>query len=133
MADNNNENSYSSEESSSDSVSETSSQGWLSRLGGAIKGILVGIVMVIAAFPLLFWNEGRAVRTAKSLDEGSGAVVTTPSERVDPAHEGKLVHTTGRAKSTATLSCTVLIIMAFFRHLHTATEVCHGNRSGKAI
>lgn len=104
MADNNNENSYSSEESSSDSVSETSSQGWLSRLGGAIKGILVGIVMVIAAFPLLFWNEGRAVRTAKSLDEGSGAVVTTPSERVDPAHEGKLVHTTGRAKSTATLS-----------------------------
>ena len=51
------------------SVSETSSQGWLSRLGGAIKGIFVGLIMVIAAFPLLFWNEGRAVKPAKSLDE----------------------------------------------------------------
>ena len=71
------------------SVSETSSQGWLSRLGGAIKGIFVGLIMVIAAFPLLFWNEGRAVKTAKSLDEGRGAVVTTDSARVDPAKEDR--------------------------------------------
>src|SRR5471030_367255 len=87
-----------------DSFSETSSQGWLARLGGAIKGILIGLVMVIAAFPLLFWNEGRAVRTAKSLDEGSGAVVTTPSDKVDAAKEGQLVHTTGRAKTAETIS-----------------------------
>ena len=30
-------------------------------------------------------------------------------------------------------NCTVLIIMAFFRHLHTSTEVGHGKRSGNAI
>lgn len=99
MADNDDASSTSSDDSGGDSFSETTSQGWLSRLGGAIKGIVVGLVMVIAAFPLLFWNEGRAVRTAKSLDEGRGAVVTTASDKVDPAKEGKLVHTTGRAKT----------------------------------
>ena len=100
MADNNDSNDY----SSNDSFSETTSQGWLSRLGGAIKGILIGLVMVVAAFPLLFWNEGRAVRTAKSLDEGRGIVLTTVSDKVDPAKEAKLVHTTGRAKTADTVA-----------------------------
>lgn len=92
------------DQESGDSFTETSSQGWLSKLGGAIVGVLVGMVMFVAAFPLLFWNEGRAVKTAKSLAEGRGAVVTASSERVDPANEGKLVHTTGRAKTTETLA-----------------------------
>jgi tripartite-type tricarboxylate transporter receptor subunit TctC len=29
--------------------------------------------------------------------------------------------------------CTVLIIMAFFRHLRTFREICHGKRIGIAI
>lgn len=89
---------------SSDSFTETTSEGWFSRIGGAIKGVLLGMVLAIAAFPLLFWNEGRAVRTAKSLAEGRGAVVTVASERVDPGNEGKLVHTTGRAKTADTVA-----------------------------
>ena len=132
MADNSNENSNSSEESSSDSVSETSSQGWLSRLGGAIKGIFVGLIMVIAAFPLLFWNEGRAVRTAKSLDEGRGVVVTTLSERVDPANEGKLVHTTGRAKTMVTLSDPVFGVSANAIALKRKVEMYQWKESSKS-
>ena len=31
------------------------------------------------------------------------------------------------------VNCTVLIIMAFSRHLHTFREICHGKRSGNAI
>lgn len=93
-----------SNQDSDDSVTETSSQGWFSKLGDAIKGIVFGMVMFVAAFPLLFWNEGRAVRTAKSLAEGRGAVVSVSSERVDAANEGKLVHTTGRAKTGETLA-----------------------------
>src|SRR5258708_18268552 len=89
---------------SGDTFTETASEGWLSRIGSAIGGVLFGLVLFIAAFPLLFWNEGRAVTTAKSLAEGRGAVVTVPSDRVDAANEGKLVHTTGRAKTTATLA-----------------------------
>ena len=43
-------------------VTEVSVESWGSRLGGAFKGILVGIILFILAFPLLFWNEGRAER-----------------------------------------------------------------------
>jgi hypothetical protein len=87
-----------------DSFTEASSQGWLSRLGDAIKGVLVGIVLFILAFPLIFWNEGRAVKTEKALAEGRGAVVTVNSDRLDSANEGKLVHTTGHATAGETLS-----------------------------
>ena len=89
---------------SGDSFTETTSEGWLSRLGGAIKGVLFGLLLVVVAFPLLFWNEGRAVRTAKSLAEGRGAVVTASAERLDPANEGKLVHVAGRAKTAETVA-----------------------------
>ena len=78
-----------------DSVTVTSSESWFSRLASSIKSVLVGLVLFLVAFPVLFWNEGRAVRTAKSLEVGAGAVVTVPADAVDPAREGKLVHVSG--------------------------------------
>src|SRR4051812_752026 len=50
---------------------EHSSQSWGSRLLESIKSVLIGLVLFVVAFPLLFWNEGRAVHTAKCLAEGS--------------------------------------------------------------
>src|SRR4051794_22896985 len=82
---------------------ESTSHSWGSRLIESIKGVLVGVLLFVVSFPLLFWNEGRAVRTDKSLTEGMGKVVTTSSERVDSALEAKLVHTTGTADTTETL------------------------------
>jgi hypothetical protein len=38
---------------SDNSFSEISSQSWFSRLGGAIKGIFIGLLMFIASFPLI--------------------------------------------------------------------------------
>lgn len=87
-----------------DSFTETSSQSWFSRLGGAFKGILVGIVLFLVAFPLLFWNEGRAVKRYKTLKEGSGAVVSASADSVDPGNDGKLVHVSGPAETTAQLT-----------------------------
>lgn len=66
--------------------------------------IVFGVLMMLGAFPLLFWNEGRAVRTAESLEEGRGRVITVSPDKVDPANEGKLVHTTGRARTADTVS-----------------------------
>lgn len=86
-----------------DSFTEVSSQGWLSRIGGSIKGVLAGLIAVVIAVPLLFWNEGRAVTTAKGLDEGAGAVVSVTADAVAPSHEGKLVHVTGEATTQATV------------------------------
>lgn len=88
----------------SDSVTVTSSQSWFSRLASSIKSVLVGLLLFVVAFPVLFWNEGRAVQTAKSLEEGAGAVVTVPADAVDPAKEGKLVHVTGPVSTEGELT-----------------------------
>jgi hypothetical protein len=87
-----------------DTFTETTSQGWLSRLMGSIKSVLVGLVLFVVSFPILFFNEGTAVRTAKSLDEGAGVVVTVSADAVAPANDGKLVHLNGEATTTETLS-----------------------------
>lgn len=88
----------------SDSFSVVSSESWLSRIGSSIKGVLVGLLLFIVSFPLLFWNEGRAVTTARSLEEGAGAVISVPADRVDPSHEGKLVHVAGDATTSEVLT-----------------------------
>jgi hypothetical protein len=79
-----------------DVFTETTSQSWFSRLGGALTGLLLGLALVPGSGILLFWNEGRAVQTAQSLAEGAGLVL--PVERLDRANEGRLVHTTGPAR-----------------------------------
>jgi hypothetical protein len=80
-----------------DSFTEVTSQGWLSRIGESIKGILFGLILFIVAFPLLWWNEGRSVERYNSLKEGQGLVISISSTPVEPENNGKLVHTQGLA------------------------------------
>ena len=80
-----------------------SREGWLGRLGGAFKGILVGLLMFLAAVPLLFWNEGRAVTTYNSLKEGAGAVVETTAAPRNASLDGGLVHLSGAVQVEDTL------------------------------
>lgn len=87
-----------------DSFTEVTSQSWFGRLGGAIKGVLIGIVLFLAAFPLLFWNEGRAVKTHKDLEQGNKDVISISADKVDGANEGKLVHLGGLADTAGTLA-----------------------------
>jgi hypothetical protein len=79
----------------SDSFTTTTSQSWFSRLFESIKSVVVGLVFFIVSFPILWWNEGRAVRTARSLSEGAGAIVSAPADSIDASKEGKLVHMSG--------------------------------------
>ena len=96
----------------SNSVTVTTRQSWFSRIGNSIVGVLIGLVLILVGIVLLFWNEGRAVQTAKSLAEGRGIVVTVPNSAVDPANEGKLVHTSGRVATGETLKDTTFGITA---------------------
>lgn len=73
---------------------------WSSRLGNAFQGILIGLLLVVAALVLLFWNEGRAVQTARSLAEAGAAVVSVDAAQVDPAREGELIHVSGPLQVT---------------------------------
>lgn len=82
---------------------KTSRVSWGQRLMQSIAGVVGGMVLVLAAVGGLWWNEGRAVNTAKGLKEGAAAVTTVSPDRVDPSNTGQLVHISGQAVSQDTL------------------------------
>lgn len=85
-------------------TTEVTTQSWFSRLMESIQGVLFGLLLFVLAFPLLFWNEGRAVKTAQSLAEGAGAVLSVTADEIDTANDGKLIHLTGQATTDETLT-----------------------------
>lgn len=89
---------------SDNSYSVTSSTGWFGRIGSSIKGVLFGLLLIVGSVPLLFINEGRAVKTKKSLEQGEKDLVTVSAEDPDSANDGKLVYFTGEAVAEGTLS-----------------------------
>lgn len=81
-------------------ITETTRTSWLERMKRAITGVAVGFALVAGSAALLWWNEGRAVQTARSLAEGASAVVSVDPARADRANDGKLVHFTGGVTTT---------------------------------
>ena len=86
-----------------DSFTERTHKSWFARIGNSIAAVLFGLFLLVGSSVLLFWNEGRAVQTERSLAEGRGLVVTVEPARVDPANEGKLVHVNGDVTAVAPL------------------------------
>jgi hypothetical protein len=62
---------------------------------GMLRNTGFGLLLLIAACAMLFWAEGRAVKTARALEEGAGLVTEIKATAIDPAMEGKLVHING--------------------------------------
>ncbi|WP_049630421.1 TMEM43 family protein [Cellvibrio sp. pealriver] len=91
-----------------DRFTEITHTSWFSRIGASIKGLLFGILFIVIGVCLLFWNEGRAVKTHKALVESQGLVVSINAQEATPQMNGKLVHLTGEATSTQTLSDNLL-------------------------
>ena len=87
-----------------DTFTKVTNVSWFSRIQESLKGILIGLVLFVVSFPLLFWNEGRSVMTAKSLAEGAASVVSIKSDKVEAANDMKLVHVTGFATTNETLA-----------------------------
>lgn len=85
-------------------TTETTSTSWFSRIGSSFKNILLGIIFVFGAIVLLFWNEGRAVKTEQSLKEGLSVVVSVATDKIDVRNEGKLIHFSGLAKVLSVLA-----------------------------
>ena len=115
-----------------DSHTVITSESWGSRLGNAIKGVVVGLVLFVAAFPLLFWNEGRAVKRYKTLKEGGGSVITVPADNVDAMNQGKLVHLTGRATTEETLNDPVFGVSANALKLKRTVEMYQWKESSSS-
>lgn len=81
-----------------DDVVVRSSQNWFQRIFGGFVATLIGVVLVVGAGILLFWNEGRSAATIAALDEGARIVISAPASQPDAANEGKLVHVAGAAQ-----------------------------------
>ena len=80
------------------SVTEVTRERWFSRIGKAFGGIGTGLMLIVVATCLLYWNEGRSVRTGDTIAEARRATVNLPDvTRRDPAFDGQTVHVTGRA------------------------------------
>lgn len=91
---------------------EVTRRGLGSRGKDSIGGAFFGVLLVVVGTAFLFWNEGRAVKRYKDLKEGAGAVLSIPSDKVDPAMEGKLVHLTGETTTAAPLKDEVFGVAA---------------------
>ena len=68
------------------SITETTSTSWFTRIKNSVVGVLFGLLLLVAGVVGLFWNEGRAVTTARSLEEGAGIVMSVAADRVDAAN-----------------------------------------------
>lgn len=59
-------------------------------------GILVGIIFILAGIFLLWFNEGRTVKTKAAIMEAEGEYIDVSSETIDKNNEGKLIATNGK-------------------------------------
>ena len=84
---------------------ETTTTGYGTRVGNSFKSIGTGFILFCAATALLWWNEGRAVKTAKMLEEAGSAYVEMPNpEKKDASLDGELVCGTAMATTEDSLS-----------------------------
>lgn len=103
---------------------EVKPQSWIDQMGNAMKGIVTGLVLFVVGFPLLFWNEGRAVKTANCLEAGLQSVIkNVPTDKIDPANEGKLVHVTGLAATSDILADDAFAVSANAIKLSREVEI----------
>lgn len=71
----------------------------------SFSGIGTGFLLFCGATALLWWNEGRAVKTTKALEEGQSVSVHVENiSTVDPQYDGMLIHANGKAETTDILT-----------------------------
>ena len=81
-----------------DQYTHVTKKGLGSRLGNSLKGILVGLLLFIASFAVLFWNEGR-------VDVSEIAQTAIQIQENEPAADaqGELVTVTGKLVTDETV------------------------------
>ena len=84
---------------------EVTTTGYGTRVGNSFKAIGSGILMFCIGTALLWWNEGRAVKTEKMLDEAGSAYVEMENpNKKDASLEGELICGTALATTEDSLS-----------------------------
>jgi transmembrane protein TMEM43 len=84
---------------SGNTYTEVSRTGLFGNLGNAIKGVVVGLILFVASFAVLWWNEGRT-------DMSEVAKLSKPAaaDKIDPTLDGQFVSVTGPLQCDAKLA-----------------------------
>ena len=84
---------------------ETTTTGYGTRVGNSFKAIGSGFLLFVLGTALLWWNEGRAVKTEKMLDEAGSAYVEMENpNKKDASLEGEFICGTAMATTEDSLS-----------------------------
>ncbi len=84
---------------------ETTSTSYGQRLAGSAKGMIGGLMMFIIGTCLLWWNEGRSVKTAKAIGDAASHVESIADvSRLDASLNGKLIHASAFADTKDSLT-----------------------------
>ena len=84
---------------------EQKTTGYGTRVGNSFKAIGSGLIMFCIGTALLWWNEGRAVKTEKMLDEVGGNYVEMENpNKKDASLDGELICGTALATTEDSLS-----------------------------
>jgi len=74
---------------------ETTTRGYGSRVKNSCSGVGMGFILFCVATAMLWWNEGRAVKTTKMLNEAQEVTVEMDNPgKIDPELNGQMVHAT---------------------------------------
>ncbi|KIM06670.1 MAG: hypothetical protein KU28_07910 [Sulfurovum sp. PC08-66] len=79
-----------------DHYTETTRTSFGQNVGNSFKGIITGIILVIASIVLLWWNEGRSVEQKDALNEMQNAIETLPNTQYDAKYNNKAVLLQGK-------------------------------------
>lgn len=83
---------------------EVTTTGYGTRVGNSFKAIGGGFLMFVLGTALLWWNEGRAVKTEKMLNEAGNAYVEMENpNKKDASLEGELICGTAMATTEDSL------------------------------
>jgi hypothetical protein len=83
-----------------DTFTEVTKQGWGSRIMKSIGGVLIGLLLFMISFVVLYMNEGRVDLSAIAKD---AIELSASSSTPDSSATGKLVSVTGRMDSEEVL------------------------------
>lgn len=87
-----------------DSYTEINKQNIFSRMVTGIKGIFIGLFLLIISTVLLWWNEGNYVENINSLEKGEELVKKISKSEIKKENENKLVYLTGKTKTNESLT-----------------------------
>lgn len=84
-------------------VTVTTHENILTRLVNSVVGVLIGIVLFLLSFVILWWNEGNVIAEKGALNEMRKAVVKVSAEAPSASQNGRLVFAQSDLKSAAKL------------------------------